>query len=241
MTRVEGVNPFARSTTTAQLDVPAPVPPSGALALALRALIALALVAGWVQLAHTPVQRPIEELFWGLGTGRVTSVTIEHPPSGSSGQFPVEWEGTGRPSFSSYQLQDDLDGGTSVVDERDRIFAEAERAGVAVVERGPQPVTGGIRWELAGIAAFACLFLLVAGPRPRLATKWAWFWLMVTTPPALLAFLLLEPTRWGRRGHQAAVTRVLTGGWALLVGFVLARLLGAIPWYGELFPPVGSR
>lgn len=79
------------------------------------------------------------------------------------------------------------------------------------------------------------LFLLVAGPQPRLATKWAWFWLTLAVPPAWLAFVVLEPTRWGRRAPQRQAARRLTAGWALLLGIVLAAVLAGIPWYRELF------
>lgn len=69
----------------------------------------------------------------------------------------------------------------------------------------------------------AVLFILINGPQPRWATRWAWFWLMLN--PALLVmvplFLIVsgpirttvEPTRpTGRR---------LTGGWAFLLGAVV--------------------
>lgn len=230
---------------------PAPTAPSGGLGLLLRALIAIGLVAGWVQLAHTPMHRPIEELVWGLGTGRVTSVTIERPPPDSQGAFPVEWDGPGRPSYSSYLHNTDSvavrwdDSGVDEfdepdaaarVDERAEIIALAERAGVPVVERDWQPATGGIRWEIAGIAWLTGLCLLVAGPQPRLATKWAWFWLAFLVPPAMAAFVVLEPTPWGRRGALPAASRRLTGGWAILLSVALVALLSAVPWYSELFP-----
>lgn len=227
----------------------ADVAPSGPVASILRAVVAVALVVGWVQLAHTPLQRPIEELVRGLETGRVTTVTIERPPPGSSGQFPVEWDEPGRrPSYSSYhhntgragfawqqEIESDPDAPTEV-DERAEIIALAHAAGAEVVERDWQPATGGIRWELGGIAWLGGLLLLVGGPQPRLATRWAWFWLALHVPPAMLAFVLLEPVPWGRRRPAPPAARRLTGGWAFLLSFLLAGLAHAVPWYTELFP-----
>lgn len=229
----------------------ADVAPSGPLALLLRALIAVGLVAGWVQLAHTPVQRPIEELVRDLETGHVTSMTIERPPPDSQGAFAVEWDGPGRPSYSSYLHNTDAvrvpwdhsgvdeladPDSAARIDERAEIISLAERAGVEVIERDWAPSTGGIRWELGGIAWLAGLFLLIAGPQPRLATRWAWFWLALHAPPMMLALVVLEPTPWGRRLPIPPTARRLTGGWALLLSLLLASLLTAVPWYSELFP-----
>jgi hypothetical protein len=69
------------------------------------------------------------------------------------------------------------------------------------------------------------LVLLVAGPEPRLATRWAWFWLTVNAWPVWLAYALLEPTpAWSRRTVIGPVRR-LTGGWAFLGQLLLAPLL----------------
>lgn len=229
----------------------ADVTPSGPVGLVLRALVAVGLIAGWVHLAHTPLQRPIEELVWGLETGRITSVTIERPPPNSSGQFPVEWDEPGRrPSYSTYHhgtgqaglswdhdIVDEYDPDDAArVDERAEITALARESGAEVVERDWQPATGGFRWELGGIAWIAGLFLLVGGPQPRLATRWAWFWLAFHAPPAMLALVVLEPAPWGRRRPASPAARRLTGGWAFLLGLLLAGLLHAVPWYSELFP-----
>ena len=68
---------------------------------------------------------------------------------------------------------------------------------------------------VAGLLTFA---LLVGGPEPWRATRWAWFWLL-PVPFAVLALCLLSgPTpglpepREGRR---------LSGGWAFLIGSAL--------------------
>lgn len=237
MARVVDVNPFTRPATTAVApDVPTHVPPSGPAGLLIRALVAVALIAGWVQLAQTPVQRPIEDLLWGLQTGDVTSVELESPPPGGHGSFWVTWEGSHRPSYATYHHPGPRHGDLEVTDQHAEILSEARRAGVEVVGRAARPATGGIHWQPAGMAMLTGLVLLVAGPQPRLATKWAWFWLTLAMPPAWLAFVVLEPTLWGRRTLQRQAARRLTAGWALLLGLVLAAALAAIPWYRELFP-----
>ena len=70
------------------------------------------------------------------------------------------------------------------------------------------------------VVGAAGLLLLIAGPQPRRATRWAWFWLMSAAPPAgFLAFLLLS----GRLSPrpQASLGRRLTGGWAFLLAMVI--------------------
>ncbi|MBW0253978.1 hypothetical protein [Cellulomonas sp. PS-H5] len=82
-------------------------------------------------------------------------------------------------------------------------------------------------WQLyLALGALVALPLtLVAGPEPRLATRWAWFWLAVHAWPVAIAYLALEPTPvWDRRGRTAPERR-LTGGWAFLLGLLLGPAL----------------
>lgn len=89
----------------------------------------------------------------------------------------------------------------------------------------PDAVPGlSLAWSLAGLAEIATLVLLVTGPQPRLATKWAWFWLLGVGPLGL-AFLLLEPVPVWLREALPARSR-LTGGWAFLL-MVVAGLLSS--------------
>jgi hypothetical protein len=82
-------------------------------------------------------------------------------------------------------------------------------------------VAGWMAWALL-IYFVTILWLLVRGPEPWRATRWAWFWLMTLAAPlGMLAFLLLagptsvvSPPRPG--------SRRLTGGWAFLI-LLLAR------------------
>lgn len=104
---------------------------------------------------------------------------------------------------------------------------------LTIVERPWSGTSGGTfmdwrvsgSWVLVGLVAWLLvLLLLVSGPEPRRATRWAWFWIWALgTPVGALAFLLLggplssDPVRpSGRR---------LTGGWAfVLAAFLLAGL-----------------
>jgi hypothetical protein len=64
------------------------------------------------------------------------------------------------------------------------------------------------------------LATLVGGPEPRMATRWAWFWLLCGFGPVvLLAYLLVGLPRPGAPLRPQG--RRLTGGWAFLVSVVL--------------------
>lgn len=82
-------------------------------------------------------------------------------------------------------------------------------------------------------AAAAILFLisfmlLVSGPQPWRATRWAWFWLLLP-PIGSIAFLLLSgPTPLLPRPKDPA--RRLTGGWAFLLAIPLIGALAPYRW-----------
>jgi hypothetical protein len=87
-------------------------------------------------------------------------------------------------------------------------------------------------WRVPGwvVGAFlvlllATLLLLVHGPPPRRATRWAWFWLMVLTPVGAMAYLLLAgPTPLVRVPRDPS--KRLTGGWAFFLALFLGTGLG---------------
>ncbi|MEE6287088.1 hypothetical protein V2J52_05410 [Georgenia sp. MJ173] len=228
-----------------QLPPPAVLPPAvwhqqAWWRLALRGLIAVGLVAGWFQLALTPVDRSVDDLLYALETGEVTSVTIAlREPGFVQGSLPVTWEGHGRPGRTSYEFQrGSLPQPPGWVDEGQAILHAAQRAGVDVRVAPPsQIMPSGITWHWAGIAALTALVVLIAGPPPRLATKWAWWWLWLAVPPMMLLFVVLEPLPLWRRGSRGPVATRLTGGWAFLLGIVAAGVLAAVvPGYAEMFP-----
>ncbi|MFK5584911.1 hypothetical protein [Serinicoccus sp. LYQ131] len=79
---------------------------------------------------------------------------------------------------------------------------------------------------LVGMAgALAALVMLITGQEPRLATRWAWFWLFVGTGfLATVVYLVLGV----RRPGQGPPESRLTGGWAFLVMLVIQATW---PWW----------
>lgn len=78
-----------------------------------------------------------------------------------------------------------------------------------------------IWFALAG--AVGTLMLLVSGPEPWRATRWAWFWLITTGIGPPLFLILAGPTpplRSPRETH-----RRLTGGWAFLIAVFFGSFL----------------
>ncbi|RJK96977.1 hypothetical protein [Vallicoccus soli] len=119
--------------------------------------------------------------------------------------------------------------GTSAADLRREAAGVREDLGPDWAERALD------RWGAAWLVA---LVVLVAGPQPRRATKWAWCWFLVVLPSTLgvLAWLLLDAP-WSRRRRAAReplahdLQRRLPGGDARLTGgraLVLAVLLGLL-------------
>lgn len=74
------------------------------------------------------------------------------------------------------------------------------------------PLVTGVLW----------LAVLANGPEPRLATRWAWFWLAFSPAVVLLApaYLIL-----GGQGATPGARRI-TGGWAFLISILFLGGLG---------------
>jgi hypothetical protein len=79
-----------------------------------------------------------------------------------------------------------------------------------------------VTWVGFGLSLLT-LCLLVLGPEPWRATRWAWFWLLgIGFPLGLIAFLVLSgPTPLPAPRRPA---RRLTGGWAFLLMLVLSNV-----------------
>ena len=123
----------------------------------------------------------------------------------------------------------------------DRVGAHVVRGSVtdalheldAGLEVRDEPLRGGWQMDVLGlrlegwavpavaVLGLGTLMLLVGGPEPERATRWAWFWLMLALPPLVCpAYLALGGML---RERPEPGTRRLRGGWA----FVLALVLGA--------------
>lgn len=215
---------------------PPTVLPSGPVRLALRLLLLVVLGAGLLGSTLQPVPRSVDQLVAALEAGEVATLTLERLPAGAT-SAPLRWTGSGRPGTAVYTVAPDGAAGddeeATAPDDRRRVLDAAARSPRPVDVRTVDllPPTGTWGLSLTGYVAlflgmtFGALVLLVTGPDPRLATRWAWFWLTSGAWPVWLAYLLLEPTPlWSRRPLLGPARR-LTGGWAFLAQLLLAPLL----------------
>lgn len=198
------------------------VPPSSRAHLVLRLVLLVALAAGAVQSATQPAQRTADQLAAALAAGEVATLTIERPTVPTGGELGVAWTGDGRPGRATYRYDSMSD---TPVDEGRRLLAAAAASPRDVEVRQVEELASASSptWQLyLALGVLVALPLtLFAGPEPRLATRWAWFWLGVHAWPAALAYVALEPTPvWDRRG-LAAPERRLTAGWAFLIGLLV--------------------
>ena len=74
------------------------------------------------------------------------------------------------------------------------------------------------------VAFLSQLGLLINGPRPWRATRWAWFWISTVPVVGSVLMLLLSGRTPGLPGPAAAGRR-LTGGWAFLLSSAAGNVL----------------
>src|SRR5699024_9313543 len=74
---------------------------------------------------------------------------------------------------------------------------------------------------LALTLGLVTLGLVVSGPRPRRANRWAWFWMLVLSPLGLALYLAFGGPA-GRREPPPPGIPYMRGGW----GFIAALVLG---------------
>jgi len=221
-------------------DVVTAVAPPSRLAVVARVAAALIVVAAFAHWFTQPVERSVGDLLRSLEASEVTRVVLGAPAEdGMMGSFSqrVEWETSGRDGYSYYTVStlpgEQVDEDTLIVQ------AVAGSPGAVALERRAEYYMGpsGILWNPLGIAHLAVLLVLIAGPQPRRATKWAWFWLSFL-PLGWVAFLLLEPVPVWARTPSHPPERRFTGGWvwisAILAQGVFASLIegwyDSVPW-----------
>lgn len=98
------------------------------------------------------------------------------------------------------------------------------------------PISGSLAWWRlpwpllwAGpLLLLATIGLLIAGPQPWRATRWAWFWLSgIASPIGVFAYLILGgPTSLSRPPLPGASR--MTGGWAFLLSLLASSVIGSV-------------
>ena len=217
----------------------------------LRAVFVLAWLLIGLNALTQAREVPLGQLAADLAQGQVTSIEVERvaPGDTAQGSFSVRWDAGLIDSFARYEYQPQQG-----IDEVAPMLEQARAGGVPVqvVYFGQYPdldmVTseGWIARSFGPAAILFALFtvagswiMLVTSSQPWLATKWAWFWLLVAVPALWPVFLALEPRPLRLSLHLARAGLVpqrvpslvenrLTGGWALVIGWVLAALLSAV-------------
>lgn len=199
------------------------------------ALALLWLVAVGATLLLYERERRIDYLYAAVAAGDVDSVhLVGGLPPGSSGSSSVraEWrDGWFAYTASAYEV---APGSKLPVNPDGEVVLTPVRATLAQLEStvtvDQEEYRGGLTfvgdniptWLGATLLAgwLGLLFFLVNGPVPWRATRWAWFWLILS-PLGQLAYLLLSgPTPGWPRPRRPE--RPLTGGWGFLLGVLLS-------------------
>lgn len=184
----------------------------------------------------------LQDLSSRLGSGDVSQVEIVGalPPGvGGSSLVEIEWHDGLMRRYTEVQQespgaaldgqgQDDAEDLPVVgMDLVESLSGQTPSGRLAVTDGGTGRDSHGSLWGwkvpvwmgmVAMSAGLATLVALVAGQEPRLATRWAWFWLFVGTGfLATVTYLVLGVRR---PGHGPPASR-LTGGWAVVAVLVV--------------------
>lgn len=208
---------------------PSPLP-----ALILRLLLIGCFIASGLYAWAQPVERSVAHLLAELSEGNVTSVAMDRPGEGLEGSWMlrVNWtQDSGRDGYATYTYS--YPSNPPQQNEGTQILAaiEASPAPVDVTVNEGVMARTGVTWQPAGAVALMALMVIIFGPQPRLATKWAWFWTVSAMPPLWLAFLALEPVPIWRRRAMAPRLERFTGGWAFLLAIALGAIWQTIAWF----------
>ncbi len=160
------------------------------------------------------------ELSWKVGWREYRTVVVEARPRRQAEGMATD-ERTGVTRDIAADLAGVGDGATLVATEyRERNFP-------ITTEIAGREFTGA--WSaLVLVCGVGQLMLLVAGPRPWRATRWAWFWVGFTwMPVGGIAYLLLSGATVQRAPRPGG--RVLTGGWAFLLALALGTFTANLP------------
>lgn len=182
----------------------------------------------------------LQDLYRGVEARRIGEVRVTgglEPGSDGYSVQEVRWRERGLPRLAELVVgtegevvPGDIEGERT----GDDVAAEVHRRDAAVFV-SHEPFRSGLSGELLGrrlpgwivlvllAHTFASLLLLVVGPKPWRATRWAWFWLSL--PPFMpTVFLLLSGPSPGIPAPRSDRRR-MTGGWALLLSLLIAAVL----------------
>lgn len=210
--------------------------PSTSAGLILRLVLIGCFCAAMLHALTLPVERNVGDLLTNLSDGNVESMTIERSQADVQGQLRlrVDWtQASGRDAYAYYEHS--TLPGSSQIDEGATILAAAQSSPSAVDVTVLEGMAdrSGISLNLLGLVWFAALLVLIGGSRPRLASRWAWFWLGLAVPVLFLVYLVLEPVPAWRRAAMAPSAGRLTGGWTFLLALVLGTLWQSVdPFMG---------
>ncbi len=217
------------------------------------ALLAPVLLAGWLLLALGMVltgerSGDIDDLRADIATGEVDHVTAVGELGDSSrgkARVGLHWSHRGQHyAIEMVQLGSDKAPGPIVNDEANGRFRGD--LGTYLTEQGgsvditSEPYRGGsvaepvFGWTLSGPLAVASWVLLLATafhligaePRPLVATRWAWFWLLALWPFGPIAYFLAGRGIGPPRTRSARIR--LSGGWAFLIMAVATAAISSI-------------
>ena len=202
----------------------------------------LGLIASWLGLlvagyALGARVTGFDRLEAAVASGAVTSVAVVGDGPGPEGMRTqeVRWRDGLLPRSTSVRVHSPEGDGGSTEGPGARITAtdvgrhlQELRPGLRVTRAEPPSAGGEVAgWQVpvwvAGLSLFFALLtltLLVSGPEPWRATRWAWFWLVaLPSPLGIPAFLLLSGPLPGLPPPRRP--RRLTGGWALIAALIL--------------------
>ncbi len=219
------------TTLTAPRRVLSQRPADRALRLLLIAgLLFLPAGARFGSLTH----RTASELQTALRQGQVHSVVLQVPPPNSDGSgagvlWSTDWWAPRHISSLNFART----GPDEVAAVRAAIVSSPRHVQLRLLSFGQPllPVGPRLNWAVL-LATLSLLMTIILWTRqpPRAATRWAWFWLSVCLPLSVIAYLVVEPVPlWrGSSASSGRWRRRLTGGWALVLGLLLARTAEAL-------------
>ncbi|HST80494.1 MAG TPA: hypothetical protein VLL08_02005 [Kineosporiaceae bacterium] len=214
--------------------------------------VRLALFAGWLLVTLMTAgigerATDFDHLTSALADGRVVRISISGEGLGptASGQVTqdVHWRDGLLRRVSTVSVRSSGEEDDSTADGEERVTITANDVGTYLTQRNPQLTvtrsgymesnSSRLGWRVPQWLAMlgfgislATLLLLIGGPQPWRATRWAWFWIWGIPLGTPIYLLLSGPTPLLPAPRNPS--RPLTGGWAFLLACVLSSLVTSV-------------